>query len=203
MTTYYKNFEVLLERSDRTGDLSATASRGLSVIESAVGKRIVMDRWGVPSIVRSFVWTAFSRAEIGVLRSFLAARKGRAVPVWVSTDNADLTLAQNAVAGSTTVAVNKVGYSTFVFGTGNGRRHLAVRTGDALQCVKVIACRDNLDGTETLTLDAPLSAALVAGQVLSYLVLCRLEADTVRIAYSTPTVAEASLNLVELPKETP
>lgn len=202
MTTY-KNFDVLLERTDRSGDLGATAKRGLSIIQSAVGKRITMDRWGVPSIVRSFVWAAFSRAEIGVLRTFLAARKGRAVPVWVSTDNADLTLALGAVAGSTTVTVKKVGYSTFVFATGNGRRHLAVRTGETVQLAKVIACRDNLDGTETLTLDTPLTANLMAGKTMSYLVLCRLESDTVRIAYVTPTVAEASLNFVELPKETP
>lgn len=203
MTTKYKNFDVLLERPDRSAESSARSTRGLSVIESAIGKRLILDRWGVPSVVRSFNWAAYSRAEIAALKSFIAARKGRVVPVWVATDNADLTLATNAVAGSSAIVVKKVGYTAFGFNTGNGRRHLAVRNGDTVQLFKVVACADNLNGTETLTLDTPLSSGLDAGQRVSYLTLCRLEADSVRITYLTPSAAVASLNFVELPKETP
>lgn len=200
----YKNFEVLTEAADRSAATSTQSSRGLSVIASKVGKRLVLDRWGVPSVMRSFSWSAYGRADIAALKAFIARRKGRVVPVWVSTDNADIVLAQQALAGQSSIRIKRIGYSQLVFPTGNGRRHVSVKKKDGtLQAFKVTSCLDNLDGTETLVLDGQLADSYPVGAHFSYLTLCRLESDEVRLAYTASHVCDAQLNFVELPKETP
>lgn len=204
MMDTYKNYELLTETRVRNDSTDATFKRGLSVIASVVGKRLVLDRWGVPSVVSSFAWSAYGRAEIATLKAFIARRKGRIAPCWVSTDNADLILAQDTLAGQSTIRIKRIGYTQLVFPTGNGRRHVSVKKKDGtLQAFKVASCLDNLDGTETLVLDGQLSDSYPAGAHFSYLTLCRLESDEVRIAYTSPHVCDTQLNFVELPKETP
>lgn len=203
MTTY-KNYDVLTERPDRAGAVQATASRGLSIIASTVGKRRVLDRWGVPRVVRSFNWLALNKEGIAALRKFIADSKGRVVPCWVATDNADLVLAADAQNTGNELMVKAVGYTAGVFPTGNGRRHIALRLpSGAWLYAKVMSCTDNRDGTERLVLDATLPERAPAGSPVSFLTLCRLNEDAVRIKYETPAVAEATLNFIELPKETP
>lgn len=201
---YYKGYEVLTETPDRGAATTARHERGLSVIASTVGKRLVLDRWGVPSVIRSFTWAAFGRPEVAALRAFIARRKGRVVPCWVPTGQADLTLAQAASAGADRITILRVGYASLVFPTGSGRRHLAVSKRDGTsQAVQITSAIDNQDGTESLVLDSTLPESYPAGAHMSYLVLCRLESDLVRLAFTTPHTAEAQLSFVELPKETP
>ena len=200
----YLNIEVLTEQADRSAATSAERKRGLSVIASTVGKRLVMDRWGVPSIVRSFTWQAWGWQEIAALRAFIARRKGRINPVWLCTDNADLVLAKAAQATDDSIRIKRIAYSQLVFNTGNGRRHIAVQKKDGTrQMFKVVNCNDNLDGTETLVLNARLTEPYEAGKHFSYMTLCRLETDEVRLAFTSPQVCEAQLRFLELPKETP
>lgn len=203
MTTY-KNYDVLTERPDRADTVQATATRGLSIIASTIGKRRVMDRWGVPRVVRSFNWLALNRAAVAALHQFITTRKGRVVPCWVATDNADLVLASDAQKTGNVLTVKAIGYTSSVFPTGNGRRHIALRMpSGAWLYAKVMSCVDNRDGTERLVLDAVLTETTTAGTPVSFLTLCRLNDDAVRIKYETPAVAEATLNFIELPKETP
>lgn len=201
---YYKGYEVLTETPDRSAATPSRHERGLSVIASTVGKRLVLDRWGVPSVIRSFVWSAFGRPEIAALRAFIARRQGRVVPCWVPTGQADLVLAQAATAGADRIVIRRVGYAALVFPTGSGRRHLAVSKRDGtVQTLQVTSAIDNQDGTETLVLSDTLTDSYPAGSHLSYLVLCRLESDQIRLAFTTPHTCEAQLSFVELPKETP
>lgn len=204
MMDYYKGIEVLTERGDRGPGAETGFSRGVSVIASAVGKRLVLDRWGVPSVVRAFTWVAIGREEIAKLKAFITRRKGRVVPVWVATDNADLVLARAAQAGNSSIRIKRIGYAGLVFPTGSGRRHIAVKQpGGTRQAFKVLSATDGGDGTETLALDGQLAHDYQAGTFFSYMTLCRLESDDVRLAYTTPEVCEARLQFVELPKETP
>lgn len=202
--TSYKNHEVLTAVKDRTADSNASLSRGLSIVASAVGKHLVLDRWGVPRIVRTFDYTALSRPEVAELKAFLARRRGRVVPCWVPTDNADLLLAQPALANEASLDVVAAGYTSNAFRGGNGRRHIAIKlAGGARFCAKVISCTENPDGTERLALDAAVPQTLPAGTAVSFLTLCRLESDASTITYMSPHVASARLSFVELPKETP
>jgi hypothetical protein len=57
---------------------------------------------------------------------------------------------------------------------------------------------------ERLTLDAALTEAMFRGQwMISFLTLCRLNSDEVALHWHSPTIAEATLEFVELPTETP
>lgn len=201
---YYKGYEVLTETADRGAATSARHARGLSVIASTVGRRLVLDRWGVPSVVRSFSWVAFGRPEVAALRAFIARRKGRVAPCWLPTGQADLTLAQSASAGADRLVIRRAGYASLVFPTGSGRRYITVSRQDGtLQAVQINSALDNQDGTETLVLSDTLHESYQAGAHFSYLVLCRLDSDEVRLAFTSPSVCEAQLSFVELPKETP
>lgn len=200
----YRGYEVLTETPDRTGANTSRHERGVSVIASTVGRRLVLDRWGVPSVIRSFVWSAFDRPAIAALKAFLSRRKGRVVPCWVPSGQADLVLAQDASAGAASLVIQRIGYAQHVFHTGSGRRHLYVSSPDGtLQPLAVTSAIDNLNGTETLVVSPALDQRLPAGTALGYLGLCRLESDQVRLAFTTPYAAEAALSFVELPHETP
>jgi len=57
--------------------------------------------------------------------------------------------------------------------------------------------------TETLTLSAVHGTAVTLRDMWSFLTLARLAQDDVRLHWHTPTFAEAEMDIIELPDETP
>ena len=199
----YRNYPILPAVPDGDADPSTTFTRSVSVLASAAGIRKVLDKSGRPVLTREFNWSCFGAGAIDVMRSFLVSCKGRLEAFWLPSFTRDLTLTQPAGAGALTLTVQQCGYVAYVFALGNSRRHFAyLDAAGVVFAVKITAAAATAGG-EVLTLANPLPAALPAGAALSYLALVRMDTDTTAISYTSLGVAAATLQLTELPGETP
>ena len=152
---------------------------------------------------RTFLWTCANRAEVQVLKTFLGTRQGRLVPFWIPTWRRDLRLALPIASGDAGLTVENHGYTRFLFGETQARRHVAlVSPMGATTLREILETRDE-GSTEVLTLDAAAGSAFATQALVCFLVFCRLDTDTPRISYLTDSVAECALPYVELPEETP
>lgn len=172
--------------------------------DDAVGKTFVEDPGGSPVPRRNFSWFMQTRADVVTFKAFIDSCKGMLTPFWVPTYNADLALANDINPGDGAVVIQKCNYTDFYFGQ-TARHHLAFIAPDGSKTLrKVTAAVDNGNGTETLTLDSTISISLPAASTMtSFLVFCRLASDVVEMLWHTNDMAEALLQLVELPREVP
>lgn len=202
MTTY-EGFDVFEDepcREIRDDDFGRSMVR----LDGGTGRIKYEIRDSEPMIVRPLRWVATSRAEIAALRAFLDARKGRAVPFWMPTWDADLVLAADITPAATNIIIKSCGYTQHLF-PHPARRRLAIMVSPGVYAYrKVLAAVNNGDGTETLTIDSILGVSPARDQtILSYLTLRRLHDDENEIMWRTAGVAECTLRTVEIPTEVP
>lgn len=203
----YEGFDVLDFPPNRSGPVEERSYRTFALLDSRTGKRTSDEQAPAPAPGRPFVWTAFGKAEISLLRAFLDARMGAAVPFWLPSAQWDLELAQDFLATDTLMTIVWIRYQEQMFGTTGARRHLVLWPygGGDLEAYQVTDATDPGDGdTETLTLSPAATRLYPAGTtVVSFLKLCRLEEDLVEISYPNPDVAEAVIQCREIPLEAP
>jgi hypothetical protein len=200
----YQGFEVLEIEPSATGERTIEYTRSIFRHDSRTGKLRAADRGGV-AVVRpgGFIWLMEGRAEIQTYRDFIAARKGALVPFWVPTWQHDLQMATDLVSGNPNLSVVNIGYTKFMFPT-PARRHLAFILADGTKYYRKVTAATEGTDTETLTLDSSIGVLVpAASTMVSFLTLCRLAVDDPELAWHTRDVAEAVLDFVELPQETP
>lgn len=199
ITTAY-GYDVLEVEPDWT-DPRQTAKRLLQRVDNGMGPVLVYDRGGVSFETHSFKWFLDGRAQVQQFRDFFDLRAGRLVPFWAPSWREDLTLVVAAAAGDSALVVKQCGYTDRMFPDA-ARRYLAIMTGSGNRYRKVTSASQTTT-TETLTLDSPIGIALPVGTPISFLTLARLSDDAHEIEWASVQFAEASLQHVELPKETP
>lgn len=199
--------DVLELNYNRLGAFQEALHRKFVVLDSKMGLRTSDEQSPAPAVVRPFVWTALGDAEIATMRAFLDARKGRAVPFWLPTFQWDLKLSQDVIETQAIITIDWIRYVQQMWGTTAARRNVAVWTiGDpTMDFYRISAATDPGDyQTETLTLDPPaIRDYPAATRVVSFLKFCRLETDEVEINYPALGVAEATIQVRELPLEAP
>lgn len=191
---------------DRAGTVDESLRRKFALLDGGTGAREADAQSDAPAGARPFLWTCLSRAEVADLRAFLSARKGRCVPFWVPTYQQDLTLAADLASGASSATIRWVGYTAHMFPSGGGRRHVALYDpGASVAYRKVTAATDPGTGlTESLALDSPAPRLFPAATtIVSFLRLCRLDEDEVRIQWTSRGFAQAELRLRDLPAEAP
>ncbi len=204
MTAYLGATVLDLTEPDRASGAQDKFERRLFEMNTQTGIRTVDAPGPADAVVRDFVWTSMSRAEVKVLRDFIDSCAGRWTPFWLMTWQRDLELSTSYVANDPSIVIQAANYAALVFPTGNYRRHLALR-GDSgtFYFRSISAAVDNGNGTETLTLSASIGEAITAPGLLSFLRLARLDTDEPRIAWEGGAFAKCSLPIREIPKETP
>ena len=201
--TEYLGYDVLEIEPSRENAAALTSARQLERLDSASGKLGIVDKAGLSLAQRgAFLWVMTSRAEVEAFRQFRAARRGKLVPCWVPTWEADLALAEDVAADATGIVVARCGYTRFCFPS-PARRYIALIAGASKVYRRITAASEGTD-TETLTLDAPPGVAFaVAGSLVSYLLLCRLTEDDVSLEWENTEAASAALTFAEQPLEVP
>lgn len=207
MTTY-QGYDVLEINYNRIGRIEERVRRKFVLLDSVTGNRQSDEQGIAPSPVRPFSWLAFGRAEMAELRDFLDARKGRAVPFWLPSYQWDLSLYQDLDNLDTSAIISWVRYTSEMFSTSHGgRRHVALWDlgVGSFEYYEITAASDPGDGvTEALTLSpAAVRDYMASRTVISFLKLCRLDEDAVEIRYPSGDVAEATIQVRELPLEVP
>ena len=203
----YLGYDVLELNYNRVGAFEERIRRKFVLLSSKTGHRIADEQGPAPATTRPFTWTAFGRDEIAAMRSFLDARKGRAVPFWMPSFQWDLALAEDIAQNQSGATIRWVRYKQQMWGTTGARRHLAIWSlGEGvMDYCRITGATDPANNlTETLTLDPVARRDYSRSQtVLSFLKLCRLDEDRIEISYPSPQVAEATIRVRELPLEAP
>jgi hypothetical protein len=142
---------------------------------------------------------------VTTLRAFLLARFGQLNAFWIPTWDQDLVLAQDVGPTDAGIVIESEFYTQFFF-PNKARCYLAFIPEDQSGNVycEVTAAVDNGDGTETLTLDAPTGKSFPAATtMISFLTLARLGSDEAEIDWMASDLAQANLQIQEVPREVP
>jgi hypothetical protein len=177
----------------------------MDTLDPGPGPLTVIDHSGVPVVDHELPWWIDTHAKITAFRAFVLARYGQLNPFWCPTWDQDLVLNEDASSGAAFLVISFVNYARFFFPT-IARRYLALisRTGAPNAYVEVTGAVNNGNGTETLTLGAPLGAAAPAATTMvSFLTFGRQSADVVTIKWESTEYAETALGIQELPQEIP
>ena len=203
----YLGYDVLELNYNRVGAFEERLRRKFVLLSSKTGRRVTDEQAPAPAASRPFTWTAIGRDEITAMRTFLDARRGRAVPFWLPSFQWDLALAEDVSQNQSGATIWWVRYKQQMWGTTGARRHLAIWSlGDGtMEYCKITGAIDVANyQTETLTLDPVAQREYGrSGTVLSFLKFCRLDEDRIEISYPSPQVAEATIRVRELPLEAP
>lgn len=203
----YLGYDVLEINYNRLGDIAEQVHRNFVVLDSVTGIKTSDEHSPAPNSLRPFTWTAIGREEIAAMMDFLDSRKGRAVPFWLPSYQWDLSLAEDIVATQTIITINWVRYVQQLWGTTAARRHVSIWTleSETMDHYRISDAVDPGDYlTEILTLDPPaIRDYPVTQRVISFLKLCRLEQDLVEISHPRVGVAQATIQVREIPLEAP
>jgi hypothetical protein len=203
--TQYKGYDVLEIAPNWDGDLNRKYDRSLVTIDPKIGPIEVIDKGGSAVVGQRFPWWLDGHSNVTTFRGFILRRFGQMNPFWLPTWDEDLVLAQDVGATDGAIKIQSEFYTKFFFPS-VARRDLAFIpvSGGSNVYRRVTAAEDNGDGTETLTLDSATGVALPASTtMLSFLTLARLLADRVDIRWATADLAQAELELQEVPREIP
>lgn len=206
-STQYRGLDVLDLEPNAAHPNDTSYRRSVQKLDPGPGRLIVIDRSGVPTLeAKGIPFMLASRAEITAFRTFVRNRKGRLVPFWNPTWQADLWLQALATAGSSGISIVNTNYSRFQFAS-SARRDLAFifLDGSGILYHRITAAVEIPGGTETLTLESTLERDLNPGAVMiSFLPCSRLATDdTPEFRWQTVTVVEATLLVQSLPGDTP
>jgi hypothetical protein len=203
--TQFKSFDVLEVPPNWVNGLKREYDRTMDTLDPGPGPLTVIDHSGVPVVDHELPWWIDTHAKITAFRAFVLARYGQLNPFWCPTWDQDLVLNEDASSGAAFLVISFVNYARFFFPT-IARRYLALisRTGAPNAYVEVTGAVNNGNGTETLTLGAPLGAAAPAATTMvSFLTFGRQSADVVTIKWESTEYAETALGIQELPQEIP
>lgn len=201
----YQGYDILEDEPNGRDPRDDAQERKSNVLDNQTGKRFSESPWAAPPVTFPFSWFCQSRAEVAAFLSFVDARRGRLIPVWIPSREMALTPTVSP-AFLDTLRINEMGYTDFAFPGGGGRRHVWVwspYSHTTKRYRKVTAAVKNGDGTETLTLDTALDVNATTTWLYGFLRLCRLDEDVPVVEWHSPRLAEVTLMLRELPGEAP
>ncbi|OGS01546.1 MAG: hypothetical protein A2V88_02660 [Elusimicrobia bacterium RBG_16_66_12] len=201
----YRGHDVLdVTEPNRLGTVEEQVERKLALLDAGTGAVAVDAMSLLPTSVRSYRWTAMTRAETSVIRAFLDARHGRAVPFWLPTYQADMALSQQMGFATTLARVHWVGYTERVWAKGRGRRNVVIFSPPAGLSYHQVTNATHSPGAATEDLTVAPSAPVIyeAGTILMFLRYCRLDSDWVEMRWRGEP-AEVELPIRELPLEEP
>lgn len=179
-----------VERSIMTHDVFSNSFRIESLVQSAKNAVPIHLELDAPNETADLIeW-------------FRDIAKGRGRNFWLPSYQRDITLAANAAAGFSSITIKNIGFTVnhFLY---PARRHLAfIANNGTITHRYVTNSVDNGDGTETLTLDGNVPVTFkVNGALISFMLLVRLQSDSMKLSFISAFEAECDLVAVELPNE--
>jgi hypothetical protein len=203
--TQFKGYDVLEIPPNWVSGLKRTYARSTVTMDPGIGPITVDDKGGTAIVSHDLPWWIDIHSKITAFRAFLLGRKGRFAPFWQPTWDQDLVLAATATSSSSVLNIQSMNYTRFFF-PDPARRFLALisRNGGANRFVQVTGSIDNFNGTESLTLSAPLTEDVPTDStMISFLTFSRLRDDAATIIWQSTDYAEAIIGIQELPREVP
>jgi len=199
----FKGFDVLEQMPDPTGGIAENSFRDFEVFDPGLGSFEAQTRGRYPVQGRTLLWKCMKRSDVTALRQFIDARKGRLVPFWLPSFARDMMLVTSTSVGAQTFNIFWCGYSTLLFPAGNMRRHLRIDGSAGAFYRTVTTAAENDPFSENITVDTVMDVSIDQNTLVSFMRLCRLDADDAHISWQGSNYAEVRLPFVELPFEVP
>ena len=191
---------------NRASATDENTARKLAILDQLTGP-VQMDPQAItPTPTSKILWTATSRAQAKLMADWIDARRGRAIPFWIPSYEADMNLAVDLASGGTIATVRWTGYHEYVWSKGFGRRHVAIHTPGFPLEYKAIVGSAHTPGSATQTITFSSGTArdyAAASTTIMFLRYSRLDSDDVRRTWLSNAVVEADIPLRELPIEEP
>lgn len=191
-------FPTVPTSTEASDDLDFGYDQSYAIIDAQTGA-VALDTGArsTPTLLIPYAQKFASRAQISEWWGFLDRRQGRRVPFWMPSWEKDFqpVTITNGVSGAIDYEAN--GYADWI-DAANGRKDIAIiylAQGQVYaqghhQRVRITAATNNGDGTETI--NCPLNFVYEEDKNLirvSFLRFCRMESDTVEIAWKNTCVA--------------
>lgn len=189
----YRGHPVLTQRPEWSEDPELAYQRQLAEFDPRTGVRFLEDESGIPDTLQAYRWRLTSRSEIEAFRRFLYARGGRHRAIWIPTWTNDAVVNQTVASAATAIDVDTDNFVRFV-NAGTHRKDLRVELTDGTVFYRRIAGAQVIDDTtERLILDASFGRVIQPAEFrhISFMALCRLDQDSVELAWSTGAQADA------------
>lgn len=200
---------VLTEPPNRRDVMRTSYLRTMTRLDTPGGVFVDDDRTLGPQEQMDLVWTALDRSAAQGIRDFLEMTTGRLKPFWVPSWRPDLTLAADYVTPGDSMDVVGV-RATQLTGTtalDDRRKHLilVLPADPVLRPFSWSAIDDNGDGTERLTLTSTPDIDVPAARehMICWLQLMRLDTDEPLTRWFHSDLAEITLPVITVPRETP
>jgi len=197
-TTLYRGQSVFETRPDEGEDLTSSYQRLLLTLDSGSAIPLMTDTANRAFPVQAHRWLEMGRSERAALRSFIYAMQGRQKSVWLPTHADDLTLVDIVSSLATTLDIANIGYSRFASAK-PGRRDIRIELWDGSVYFRRITGSSELSSDiERISIDATFGRQILPVDIvrISWLVLCRLDSDTVEIEHMTDSEGLAATQLV-------
>ena len=179
---------ILEEDPNEVEDLTYNYERVMSLLDNTTGLPSMSDVTG--RVLQQFAWWRRGRAEHHRLRGLFYALDGRRVPVWVPTIYRDFEPVYPLHAGDLAIDLRRCGY-TNLGGPGPQREYILIQTLSGNRHYRKITDSVILDdgATERLFLDSAVGEDIPLNRLnrISFLVLSRLDQDTVEFHHHTAT----------------
>lgn len=201
----FKGFNVLEAGPNWATDLKRDYKRSLVILDPKIGPISAVDKGGTAIVGQEFPWWLRDHAAVTQFRAFLIAQFGQLRPFWIPTWDQDLVLHVDVGASDSGITIDSEFYTRFFFPT-KARQYIAFIPTDGSGNVyrKITNAADNGDGTELLTLESATGKNFSKTQTqVSFLTLARLASDDSEIAWVNSDLAQANLQLQEVPREVP
>lgn len=190
----YRGVPVLELPPDWIEDPVWTPSRQLVEEDNGTALPATFDLVGIPLGVATRGYTLVTMERAAAFRSLLYALDGRRCPIWVPSLASDLVVVANVTNGATTLDVGWTGFSSWP--VAEGRRDLRIKLYDGTVLYRRVTAAAAISGAaERLTLDVAIATGFAAAQVelVSFMVPCRQDADSVVLRWWSHGVARAQL----------
>ncbi|NMZ73388.1 hypothetical protein HBO32_09785 [Pseudomonas nitroreducens] len=193
----YLGWPVLEQRPDESVDLTSSAERLLSQLDSSMGTPLTTDLAGRAFAITGYRWMDMGRAVRAGWRSLVYALRGQQVAMWIPTHADDLTLVGTVSDVATTLDIENIGYTRFAQSR-PGRRDIRIELYDGTILYRRITGSTELSSDiERLSISGSLGRVVTPAQVarICWMVLSRSARDVFEIEHITDSEGLASGSL--------
>lgn len=184
--TTYQGYPVFNARPDESEDLTGNFQRKMATLDGQTGLPKFTDMAGRGFTGQQYKWAIAGRAAYAEFRRVLYAIRGRWKTFWAPTFMQDMTPTRDIAAADTFIYIQHIGYTDYGAAV-KGRDHIRIEKNDGTYVYAQIGGSVIVGDEEKINLTAAVGADIPAAAIrsISYLVLTRLNDDTVELSHET------------------
>lgn len=194
----YRGHPVMTREPNWKEPIATTYARLLDQLDNDTGLPHWFDEAARGFTAQAYAYQMHGQAEHMAFRDLLLDLQGRLKPIWVPTYTSDFQIAADVVAGSDTLEVLDAGYS-YCGGPRQGREDLQILLADGTRLFRrITGATAGAPGRELLVVGEAFPDGLAASAVkkISFMDVCRLDADDIEIKHHADTDGAATSTLV-------